>query len=117
MAQTVEGISRQLADVLRRLDDQDRKYDKRREEDDRREASAAAAREALLTRVDEHGKRTTKLETKWEAFFGDQGAFRLFCSQISNHDKKLDRLTMYFFIGMGILIAAQFFIPMLLKGK
>ena len=114
---TVDVMSRQIAEVIRRLDEQDKKYDARRKEDDRREETASRTRSELLSRVDAHGQRTTKLETKWEAFFGDQGAFKLFCGQIAGHDRKIDNLRTYVLIGLGLVLAAQFFVPMLLKGK
>lgn len=97
-----------MAEVLRRLDDQDRRYEARTKVDDIREERAERDRRELLDRVDKHGIRTTAIETKWEAFFGEQGAFRLFCAQISGHDKKIDRLMWLAGVGFGILITLEF---------
>jgi|GEM_PF-5706367 len=100
-------LKAQLAAVIRRLDELDRKYDARREEDDARDARAHTEREELRERLDRHGVRTTALETKWEAFFSEQGAFRLFCAQITAHDKKIDRLMWIAGIGFGIVITLE----------
>jgi len=101
-------LKAQLAAVIKRLDEQDRKYDARREEDDAREARAQKERQELIARVDRHGVRTTAIETKWEAFFSEQGAFRLFCAQIAGHDKKIDKLMWIAGIGFGIVVTLQF---------
>lgn len=97
-----------MAEVLRRLEDQDRKYDARTRIDDERERRAAEDRRELLDRVDAHGVRTTAIETKWEAFFGEQGAFKFFIGQITDLAKKNDRLTWLVAVGVGIIITLQF---------
>ena len=104
----IGDINRKLEAVILRLDEQDRKYDARREEDDAREARARTESQELIARVDRHGIRTTTIETRWEAFFGEQGAFRLFCAQIAAHDKKIDRLMWLAGVGFGILITLEF---------
>jgi hypothetical protein len=70
-------VRAELDSIRRNLEARDRLDQERRKVDDAREQSAAAAREHLLERVDGHGRRTTALETKWEAFFSEQGAFRV----------------------------------------
>lgn len=97
-----------MAEVLRRLEEQDRKYEARTRIDDEREQRAERDRRELLDRVDAHGIRTTAIETKWEAFFGEQGAFRQFCAQITGHDKKIDRLMWLAGVGFGVLITLEF---------
>lgn len=107
-------ISLQLVNITRRLDDQDKKYDARRVEDDARDARAHVERDAAAERLDLHGRRTIALETKWEAFFGDQGAFKQFVLKLESHDAKLDKMSAYLLIGVGILLASQFLIPLLI---
>lgn len=97
-----------MVEVLRRLDEQDRKYEARTRIDDEREQRAERDRRELIERVDAHGVRTTAIETKWEAFFGEQGAFKFFISQIGDLAKKNDRLTWLVAVGVGIIITLQF---------
>jgi hypothetical protein len=97
-----------MAEVLRRLEEQDRKYEARTRIDDERDQRAERDRREMLDRVDGHGQRMTGMETKWAAFFGEQGAFRIFTAQLTEQAKKTDRLTWLVAVGVGIVITLQF---------
>jgi hypothetical protein len=80
----------------------------------------AQGQDELVSRVDSHGLRTTAIETRWEAFFGPQGAFGLVMKgidtqseQIKAQTKVSNRTNWILAIGVGIVLAAQFFVPML----
>lgn len=76
--------------------------------------------EELVARVDNHGLRTTAIETKWEAFFGPQGAFGMVMRgideqkvQMKEQTKVSSRTNWILAVGVGIVLAAQFFAPYL----
>lgn len=104
-----------MAEVLRRLDAQDRRYAERSNLDDQREERASREREMLLERVDTHGKRVTIIETRFDAFFGEQGAFRLVCKKIDESADTVKAHGKYIFIGVGVIMAGEFLVPILLK--
>ena len=91
-----------------KIDSQNREYDQRRKEDDKRTLAATKAREELLKRVDAHGLRTTKLESRFEAFFGPEGAFQSVLHRGISQGKKIDKLSWLMGIGVGIVATLEF---------
>lgn len=83
-----------------RLSARDELDAERRKVDDLRDAEQQAVQRELL-------QRTDKLETNWESFFGEQGAFRMVINQLKGHSKKIDRLTWIAGVGVGIAIVVQ----------
>ena len=107
---TMTEVSQTLNSILQDLSSRKILEAERRKLDDARDESARKDRKELLDRVNAHGTRTTALETKWAAFFGDEGAFKLVMKAGAEQSKKLDRNTWLIAIGFGILIATEFFL-------
>jgi hypothetical protein len=78
---TMEQVSSKLNSISQSLAARDRVDADRRKVDDTRDTR-------LLERVDAHGIRTTAIETKWEAFFGPNGAFTYVTRKIEATDKQ-----------------------------
>jgi hypothetical protein len=76
---TMEQVSTKLNAISLSLSRRDDLDAKRRLVDDARDAT-------LLARVDEHGRKQTELETKWNAFFSDQGGWGYVSRKITTTD-------------------------------
>lgn len=74
-------VSAELIAIRENLTARDRLDSERRKVDDARD-------ERLLDRVDKHGTRMTTMETRWEAFFGDNGAWNYVKKKIEATDKQ-----------------------------
>jgi len=101
-------VSAELISIRQTLEAQNWQYAQRRAEDDRRDSAAITDRKELLKRVDDHGTRTTRLETKWEAFFAPEGAFQSVLNRGITQGKKIDKLTWFVGIGIGIVATLEF---------
>lgn len=110
-----DGIIHRLDQIESRVSNAAELYDERRRTDDARYERVIKAQDAILERVDGHGRRTTAIETKWEAFFGKQGAYGIILETLKNQDNKIDRLAWYIAIGIGLVVGIQFLIPFLFK--
>lgn len=105
---TIEQVAEQVRGIDFRLESQDKVDEERRKLDDDRYTHLAAGQKEVLSRVDTHGTRTTALETKWAAFFGDEGAFKLVMKNIDSQGKKIDKLMWLVACGIGGLAALEF---------
>jgi hypothetical protein len=88
---TMAAISSELNSIRQTLQARDELDAERRKIDDARDAR-------ILDRVDKHGQRLASLEIRWEAFFGENGAFTFVKNKISDIEKR-DRWK------MGLLVA------------
>lgn len=95
----------------------------------------AKGQDELVSRVDNHGLRTTAIETRWEAFFGPQGAFGMvmrgieeqkeqmktqgasFEAKMTEQTKTSNRTNWILAVGVGIVLAAQFLAPYLVHTR
>jgi hypothetical protein len=109
-------VSVKMDSLISRIEGRDKLDEERRKTDDARYTTLSKRHEEILERVDKHGIRTTALETKWAAFFGDEGAFKLVMKGLENLDKKSDKQNWFIAIGIGILGALQFLLP-IWRGK
>lgn len=105
------GLAAQFHAFSKRWDDRELMETERRKLDDERDRKHTQKMDEVLDRLDKHGTRTTALETKWEAFFGDQGAFKLVVKGLDKLDGKTDKLAWLLAIGIGIMVAVQYFHP------
>src|ERR1700722_6192149 len=99
---TMPQVSTALNSILQTLEARDTLDAERRKTDDAREIHAVADRKELLDRVDAHGIRTTRLESRWEAFFGPEGAFQSVLNRGISQGKKIDKLSWLVGIGGGV---------------
>lgn len=106
-----ESEERTAVVITDRFDKQDREYSARSKVDDARYAKSTNQREEMLARMDGHGKRTTALETKWTAFFSDEGAFKIFVTKLESQEA--GQRTVQRMIG-GLIVLQAVGIPLLL---
>src|SRR5271163_3926058 len=76
---TMAAISSELNSIRQTLEARNVLDAERRKIDDERDIR-------LLERVDIHGQRMTAMETKWAAFFGENGAFTYVKKKIESTD-------------------------------
>lgn len=110
-------IALQLQALNQKFQARDEMDAERRKTDDARYDALKKSNDEVMARVDGHGLRTTALETKWAAFFGDEGAFKVVVRNQENQGKKIDRLSWFIAGGIGLLAALQFIIPILWSNK
>jgi len=106
----MEVVMAAIEAVDARIKAKDELEAERRKTDDIRYERLAKNQETIIERTDKHGLRTTALETLWSAFFGDQGAFKIVVKNQEDQGKKIDRLSWGFAIGIGLLMATQFWL-------
>lgn len=105
---TLDQVSGRVELIDQRLES-DAELDKeRRKIDDDRYRTLSNGQGEVLKLVNDHGARTTALETKWTAFFGDQGAFKGVIKGLEDQGKKIDKLTWIVASGIGGLAVVQF---------
>lgn len=105
---TMADVAAALESIETAMSNEAKLTQERRKVDDEREKKADLRTAELIQRIDNHGLRTTAIETKWEAFFGDQGAFKIFVKNIEDLSRKSDKQAILLAIGIGIIITLQF---------
>ena len=103
----MEQVRSELDLIRQTLAEQDRASAERRKVDDERTHAAELGRRQLLDRADGHGARLGRLEARWEAFFSDEGAFKVVLHRGVEQGKKLDRLFWLAGIGFGIIATLE----------
>lgn len=102
---TLEDVCRGMELIHQQLKSRDQIEAERRKLDDARDSAARKDRSELLDRVNKHGTRQTALETRWEAFFGDQGAFKIVVKGMEQTTAKLNMIIWAGFVGtLGLLV-------------
>lgn len=100
--QNLEEVRAALAAIDSRLEASDEMDAERRKLDDLRYQTQDGERKELLQRIGGISDRTSKLESNWDSFFGEQGAFPMVVAKIDGHGKKIDRLMWFAGVIFGI---------------
>lgn len=119
---TIDQVATRVELIDQKFDSKEETDKQRRIVDDARFTVLTGGQKEVLARVETHGTRTTALETKWAAFFGDEGAFKAIMKRIDSmgdkqddQGKKIDKLTWIVAGGLGAVSATQFIIEFFVR--